>query len=287
MRHGLGAIFALVLIGACAGAQDMQTLAAPAAALPVEAAATLQARAVPQIGVVELEENEVFEPYGVVFPGLIWTFSNGDTSGPIDVCWERAAMEPADAQKRQWVREAITSTWQRHSGLSFVGWEQCPSGRTNGIRITVQDARDTPRVNQFGVGLRGAVGGVVLNFAFVEAQGNAAAFSEAWPFESCRLPEHLQNCIKATAIHEFGHAIALAHEQMHEETPPSCGRQISRRRTDSVTTDFDARSVMNYCREDRMQGLTLSALDIGTVQAIYCRPGVHRCGGYRISMVVE
>lgn len=299
MRGLVVALALSVLVSAsCASAlsaDEPQTEPVAATSAPTDAAAVAapsDATATPraptdlpayEAGVVII--NEV--PHGVIIPSVLWRFGT-HKAGMIPVCWEQTP--PHYRQERDWVQAAIANTWQRHSGLTFGGWQRCPSTASfQGIRIEVVDEDDSPRVEAFGQRLRGLRNGVELNFVFARFQAECCiSLPGGWPYEDCTAPANRRNCIESSAIHEFGHAIGLAHEQRHPDTPTSC-RFISHLGVDEVVTTarFDPLSVMNYCRQDRMRALQLSAFDIRTVQALYCTRGVTTCPGYALNMLVD
>jgi hypothetical protein len=59
-----------------------------------------------------------------------------------------------------------------------------------------------------------------------------------------------EQCIRASSIHEFGHALGLEHEQSRPTAPDECSITAEFRWALGDTTfgDFDMDSIMNYCR---------------------------------------
>ena len=79
-------------------------------------------------------------------------------------------------------------------------------------------------------------------------------------------------CIKAIAVHEFGHAIGFAHEQNRPDTPGECQQPKQGENGDLLLTPYDPNSVMNYCNQKYNNDGKLSPLDIGAVQKLYGKP---------------
>lgn len=174
-------------------------------------------------------------------------------SRTIPVCWENPT--EADSQGRQWTRAAVQDTWERVSQVRFVGWQACPP-QSRGIRIRIAD--EGPHVRGAGKLIDGVPAGMVLNFTF-----------RRWS-ESCA--QQLEYCVKALAVHEFGHALSFVHEHNRPEVSVTCQAEPQGPNGDFLVTPYDLYSVMNYCNPQWAGNGKLSALDIVAVQQLYGAP---------------
>jgi len=170
-------------------------------------------------------------------------------SNEIKVCWEDSGY-PFDNYK-PWIRDAIQETWEIESAVTFTEWDQC-AANDPGIHVGFINGRGVTHYQ--GKALDGKTRGMELN---------------TWP-SGCDLGNQ-ERCMRATAVHEFGHALAWAHEQLRDQSP---GNACPADPDDTVYGDvgigpLDTSSVMYYCNPLRNGDGRLSAGDIRGVIQVY------------------
>jgi hypothetical protein len=172
----------------------------------------------------------------------------------ISVCWDNPTEQ--NKARRELVREAITETWQKYSALEFTDW--CSSKEKDcDIHIYIND--EGPHTKGLGTMLRNVPKGMVLNFTF-----------NNWS-QSCKGDKEF--CIKAIAVHEFGHALGFAHEQNRKDCKfPNCLGEEQGQDGDWYMTPCDLNSIMNYCSPKWNNNGLLSELDIKAIQKLYGLP---------------
>ncbi len=148
---------------------------------------------------------------------------------PIDVCWED--LEGSSATDRWLVRQAVHTTWEAHSKVRFVGWDTQCTSNSPGIRIAVRD--DVAQVRALGNYLDKMPRGMILNFTMTKWKP---------PCKGTR-----SQCITAVATHEFGHALGFSHEQNRPDKPDLCREPKQGADGDFTLTEYDEKSIMNYC----------------------------------------
>lgn len=191
-------------------------------------------------------------PFGAVQAGAVWR-SPGWKMGmntPIEVCWENLAAAPA--KMRDAVKNAVATTWGFHGMVSFIGWNQCKDD-AQGIRIGISTTQSGTVA--LGNKLAGVRNGMLLQVDFSS-------------YDECK-GEKNEFCVRATAVHEFGHALAFAHEQNRDDAPDWCKAKHSGDLPDKKITDYDPQSIMNYCNKAWNNNGLLSNKDVEAVTRVY------------------
>ncbi len=183
------------------------------------------------------------------------------SSPSIPVCWESSGSD----EEKEWVRSQVRRTWEYVSRVRFTGWGTCNSSTKSGVRIKVGDTFWP--ASFVGTALNNRVGGMQLSFNMDKIPPNDGTMNK--PFGNCGGTQR-ERCIRATAAHEFGHAIGFDHEQNRGDKPASC--TASAGGGGSGTENFgtwDASSIMNYCNAVWNNGGRLSINDAAGIIRYY------------------
>src|SRR6267378_1385074 len=168
----------------------------------------------------------------------------------IYVCWENP--DALFQSNMTLVKTAVSESWEAASALRFTGWQKCAE-KNQGIRILIDDSG--PHTKGLGRYLDGKPNGMVLNFTY-----------NNWS-QSCKTMHDF--CVRAIAVHEFGHAIGLAHEQNRPDAPGECQALRQGSNGTVLLTPYDPHSVMNYCNPEYNNNGQLSPYDKAAVSSVY------------------
>ncbi|MCP4220491.1 MAG: hypothetical protein GY765_38035 [bacterium] len=198
---------------------------------------------------------------GFYLDSSLWNNTN------LTVCWENA--DANNATERGWVRAAIDRTWTTSSALQFTGWGQCNGNGAN-IRIRVEDV--VPHTQVLGNQLNNRVDGMSLNFTY----NNWGCRDANNNWTPCNLTAATrQRWIESNGIHEFGHALGMAHEQARPENFDGSlcnqfqgGSYNDETQGDIPVGNYDNDSIMHYCFNSSYNN-ALSDGDVDTIVQMY------------------
>lgn len=169
----------------------------------------------------------------------------------------------------------VKNEYRTKTGIGFSGWGDCTTAQLGISVIRVQFNLKHNWTSSAAVIAGGGLSmvGMSSRTCGTDCVGGTMRLdigaSGNYPADGSRYSSFIKSRTRATAIHEFGHALGLMHE--HERTDViGCDKgdgSVVSGQPYVYVTDYDANSIMNYCHSGSI--MTLSDKDVAGINYLY------------------
>lgn len=187
--------------------------------------------------------------------------------------WDKRVLEVCFTQsgnqtERNWIRRTIDESWEAVSGVRFTGWGTCADENDGDISIELTEHGDGG-TSLFGTDSLQAYPSMTITIDYERA--GCGHFTPCDEGIDDNGKTGRQNCIEEVAKHEFGHALALRHEQARPDSKCESDEDfdVPGSLDGQELWSYDDESIMDYCHLATEDNTPLSLGDVRTINSLY------------------